>query len=79
MDFLASIDESDDVDLDLTVEQECDLMEPNSNILGKPSKIKNTKRKLKSQVRKYFTMIEGLDNKAKKIAKYNACGSSYTC
>ncbi|KAI5441108.1 hypothetical protein KIW84_010535 [Lathyrus oleraceus] len=50
MDFLAPIDESDDLDLDLTVEQDCKLVEPNSNVLEEHSKIKNTKRKHKSQM-----------------------------
>lgn len=77
MDFLAPIDESDDVDLDLTMEQDCESVEPNSNVLGEHSKIKNTKRKQKSQVWKFFTMVEGLDNEGRQKVKCNACGTSY--
>lgn len=57
IDFLALIDESHDVDLDLTVEQDYESVEPNSNLLGEPSKMKNTKRKQKSQLWKFVTMI----------------------
>lgn len=79
MDFLAPTDESDDVDLDLTVEQDCESVEPNSNVLEEHSKMKNTKRKHKSQVWKFFSMIEGLDNKGRQREKCNACGTSYAC
>lgn len=77
MDFLAPIDESDDVDLDLTVEQDCESVEPNSNVLEEHSKMKNTKRKQKSQVWIFFTMIKELDNEGRQRAKCNACGTSY--
>lgn len=40
MNFLAPIYESDDIDLYLTVEQDCESVEPNSNVLVKPSKMK---------------------------------------
>lgn len=79
MDFLAPIDKSDNVGLDLIVEQDCESVEPNSNVLRESSKMKNTKRKQKSQVLKFFTMIEWLDNEGRQRAKYNACGTSYTC
>lgn len=77
MDFLTPIDESDDVDLDLTVEQDCESVELNSNVLEEHSKMKNTKRKQKSQVWEFFTMIKGLDNEGKQRVKCNACGTSY--
>lgn len=54
-------------------------MEPNSNVLEEHSKMKNTKRKHKSEVWKFFTMIEGLDNEGRQKAKCNACGTSYAC